>query len=212
MFSTVGRPRLVFNGKHQNEHGDTYSPTPTLTTIRLMLATCCTPEWNVTHWDLSNAFCGTPLEGKEVYIIPPKGTPGIDPDEMWRIKKAINGLKDSNRLFYEYLQSHILSFSSTTGYVFKKNSAEPCMYVCIDKNNLPLAYVAGYVDDLITTDETVNQHLSKELIEHLQAAYRTMGYLVQEVRQAGLSFIMMVLLHGKAANKMLYHYQQLKQN
>jgi hypothetical protein len=34
------KARLVFNGKHQNEHGDTYSPTPTLTTIRLMLATC----------------------------------------------------------------------------------------------------------------------------------------------------------------------------
>jgi hypothetical protein len=104
------KARLVFNGKHQNEHGDTYSPTPTLTTIRLMLATCCTPEWNVTHWDLSNAFCGTPLEGKEVYIIPPTGTPGIDPDEMWRIKKAMNGLKDINRLFYEYLQAHILGF------------------------------------------------------------------------------------------------------
>ena len=162
------KARLVFNGKHQNEHGDTYSPTPTLTTIRLMLATCCTPEWNVTHWDLSNAFCGTPLQGKEVYIIPPKGTPGIDPDEMWRIKKAINGLKDSNRLFYEYLQSHILSFSSTKGYVFKKNSAEPCMYVCTDENHRPIAYVAGYVDDLITADKTTNQHLSKELIEHLR--------------------------------------------
>jgi hypothetical protein len=107
---------------HQNDHGDTYSPTPTLTTtIRLMLATCCTPEWNETHWDISNAFCGTPLDGKDVYMIPPKGssartellpkgTPGIDPDEMWRIKKAMNGLKDINRLFYEYLQSHILGF------------------------------------------------------------------------------------------------------
>jgi hypothetical protein len=68
------KSRLVFNDEHQNEHGDTYSPTLTLTS-----------------------------EGKEVYIIPPKGTPGIDPDEIWRIKKSINGLKDNNRLFYEYL-------------------------------------------------------------------------------------------------------------
>jgi hypothetical protein len=34
--------------------------------------------------------------------------------------------------------------------------------------------------------------------------------ITKEVRQAGLSFIMMVLLHGRGANNMLHHYQQLK--
>jgi hypothetical protein len=114
----------------------------------------------VTHWDLSNAFCGTPLEGKEVYIIPPKGTPGIDPDEMWRIKKVINGLKDSNRLLYEYLQSHILSFTSTTGYMFKKNSAEPYMYVSIDKNHLPIVYVAGFCQKILSKGLLCGEHIT----------------------------------------------------
>jgi hypothetical protein len=52
--------------------------------------------------------------------------------------------------------------------MFKENSAEPCMYVCTDQNHLPIDYVTGYVDDLITADKTANQHLSKELIEHLR--------------------------------------------
>ena len=56
------KARLVFNGKRQVEHGETFSPTPNMSTIMLLLSVCCTLVWDVQHWDLGNAFCGTELK------------------------------------------------------------------------------------------------------------------------------------------------------
>jgi len=164
------KARLVFNGKHQDDHGNTYSPTPYFATIRTILATCCTKEWVLLHLDLGNAFCGTKLVGRNVYVKPPQDC--AKPNKLWRIKKSVYGLKDSNREFYNAFKQLVLEFRYTKYQLkFKKSLSEPCMYVLCDQQEKTLAIMIGYVDDLIVADKSENQELTKDLIKHLQTGW-----------------------------------------
>ena len=164
------KARLVFNGKNQSDHGNTYSPTPYFATIRTILATCCTKEWVLLHLDLGNAFCGTKLVGRNVYVKPP---PDCAPsNKLWRIKKSVYGLKDSNREFYNAFKKLVLEFKySDSQLQFKKSQSEPCMYVLRDNQDKTLAIMVGYVDDLIVADRSKNQVITKELITHLRTGW-----------------------------------------
>jgi hypothetical protein len=81
--------------------------------IRTLLAECCTPDWEVRHKYLGNAFFSTPLAGRSLYVKPPSGLPGTTEDTIWVIKKTVYGFKDNNRAFYNLLKKTILSFTST---------------------------------------------------------------------------------------------------
>ena len=164
------KARLVFNGKNQKDHGSTYSPTPYFATIRTILATCCTKDWVLLHLDLGNAFCGTKLIGRNVYVKPPPDC--APPNKLWRIKKSVYGLKDSNREFYNAFKQLVLEFRYSESQLrFKKSQSEPCMYILHDNQDKPLAIMIGYVDDLIVADKSDNQTITKELIKHLQTGW-----------------------------------------
>jgi hypothetical protein len=112
------KARLVFDGSKQKAYEDTFSPTPSLPMIRTLLVECCTPDWEVRHKDLGNAFCATPLEARSLYMKTPSGLPCTTEDTIWVIKKTVYGLKDSNRAFYNLLKKTILSFTSTEKITF----------------------------------------------------------------------------------------------
>jgi hypothetical protein len=135
------KARLVFDGSKQKAYEDTFSPTPSLPMIRTLLAECCTPDWEVRHKDLGNAFCATPLEGRSLYVKPPSGLPGTTEDTIWVIKKTVYGLKDSNRAFYNLLKKTILSFTSTEKIKFEVGTAEQCLFIAMDKTGKAVTYI-----------------------------------------------------------------------
>ena len=165
------KARLVFNGKRQVEHGETFSPTPNMSTIMLLLAVCCTPVWDVKHWDLGNAFCGTNLKGRDIYVKPPPGLPNVKPGIYWRIKKWVYGLQESNREFYKAFMTLVLSFTPDNDGSIERCASEPCLYIIRDKTGTAICYLLAYVDDLITADSSPNKLTSTNLIEHIRSGW-----------------------------------------
>ena len=166
------KARLVFDGSKQKAYEDTFSPTPSLPMIRTLLAECCTPDWEVRHKDLGNAFCATPLEGRSLYVKPPSGLPGTTEDTIWVIKKTVYGLKDSNRAFYNLLKKTILSFTSTEKIKFEVGTADQCLFIARDKTGKAVTYIVGYVDDLIVADRSNQNHVSTQIMECIQKYWK----------------------------------------
>ena len=106
------KERLVSDGSKQIFYEDTFSPTPSLRMISL-LTQCCTPDWEVRHKDLGNAFCASPLEWRSLrlYVKTSNGLPGKTEDNHLGKKKIMS--QASNRAFYNMLKKTILSFTST---------------------------------------------------------------------------------------------------
>ena len=168
---TDWKTRLVFNGKNQADVGATYSPVPLIAVIRTLLAVTCTPQWKASAWDMGNAFLATDLVGKTVIVRPPESLVQLNiikPNTYWHIQKDVYGLQESNRNFHKAKTKKVLSFYSSTNLRFTQSKAEPCLFIIHDKQNKPLTYLIGYVDDLIIIDRSPNEHLTQEIISHLK--------------------------------------------
>ncbi|CAN0000175.1 unnamed protein product, partial [Heterosigma akashiwo] len=83
-----------------------------------------------------------------VYVRQPPGF--VDPqhpNKVWTLNKALNGLKQSPRIWYLQLHDHLLSQG------FKRSSYESCLYVRRDSSGGELM-IAVYVDYLVISGTT----------------------------------------------------------
>ena len=99
------RARFVVRQFASNTDAAFFSPTPGMEAIRTLLALALRGGLDIYFGDVSVAFMHTPLaEQERVTIEPPAG---IYPDgcTVWRLKKALNGLRDASRLFLEHFAS-----------------------------------------------------------------------------------------------------------
>ena len=78
-------------------------------------------------------------EGDPVYVEPPEGL-HKDNDTVWRLKRALNGLRDASRLFHEHFTDVL-----TARLGFTQSEAQPTLYVDLARN----VFIAVHVDDLI---------------------------------------------------------------
>ena len=144
------RARLVIGGHKQKDFTDTFAPTPSWPTIRLIINFTSTAEWEVCSHDLEKAFVRTPLTGRAIYVRPPPGLapPGI----CWLLHFSVYGLKDSNAEFNRLFVKTVLSFEGlyeNKPVKFQQCPSDPCLFVLYDHNNQPLIILTSYIDDLI---------------------------------------------------------------
>jgi Reverse transcriptase (RNA-dependent DNA polymerase) len=91
--------------------------------------------------NVKNIFLQGTLE-EEVYVtIPPGHRIEMDSNLVCRLKKSIYGLKQSPRVWYEKLSSHLLSYN------FKINNADHLLFSKIMNNTTIVVLI--YVDDII---------------------------------------------------------------
>ena len=84
-------------------HFETYAPTASSTTARLLFAVGCAKDWDIDQMDVSGAFLYGELE-EEIYCRPPPGFE--DPQgRVWRLKKSLYGLKQAPRVWIHTLRS-----------------------------------------------------------------------------------------------------------
>jgi hypothetical protein len=102
----------------------------------LLLAICCTFEWDVKHWDLGNAFCGTDQRNLRQDTTRMPRCPGT----LWRIKKWVYGLQESNREFYNAFKTLVLSFKPEGGGSIECCNSEPCLYIVENKESRVICY------------------------------------------------------------------------
>ena len=141
------KARLVVQGFKQREGVDfqkTFSSTAQLRTFRVVVALALEHGFQLTQYDISNAFLNGKLE-EELYMEWPPGYPSKDKGKIVKLLKGLYGLKQASRLWQQTLYE-CLTDSSVGLQVCKTESGT--MYLKDSKGNC-ICIVLVYVDDLI---------------------------------------------------------------
>ncbi|MBW0538074.1 hypothetical protein O181_077789 [Austropuccinia psidii MF-1] len=105
------KARLVARGFCQIEginFEETFAPTPTFTSLRLLLLLAINKGWVVKTFDVKVAFLTSPID-KPVYVWPPQGM-NLPTHSVLKLRKALYGTKQAARCWWLHLQ-HILKDS-----------------------------------------------------------------------------------------------------
>nr|GEV34837.1 retrovirus-related Pol polyprotein from transposon TNT 1-94 [Tanacetum cinerariifolium] len=135
---------LVAKGYSQEEGTDfeeSFAPVTGLEAITIFIANAASKKITVYQMDVKTAFLNGELK-EEVYVSQPEGF--VDPDHpnyIYRLKKALYGLKEAPRAWYDTL----LRFLLANG--FSKGVVDPTLF--IRKTGKHTLHVQIYVDDII---------------------------------------------------------------
>ena len=101
--------------------------------VSLALQIAVTMDWDFATFDVETAFLNADLpSGSEFYMRLPDGHPKRE-THFARLKKAIYGMKEAGRLFFELLRKVLLAAG------FKQSSFDPCLFY--NASGLLLAHV-----------------------------------------------------------------------
>ncbi|KAL0744719.1 hypothetical protein Bca101_101224 [Brassica carinata] len=138
------KTRLVARGFIQTygeDYIETFAPVAKLHTIRIVLSLAVNLGWGLWQMDVKNAFLQGELED-EVYMYPPPGLEHlVKKGNVLRLKKAIYGLKQSPRAWYNKLSTTL------NGRGFKKSELDHTFFTLTTPSGMVALLV--YVDDII---------------------------------------------------------------
>ena len=105
--ATTLKARIVAQQLNRGAAMDTFAATPTTTAHRLMLYIAHIKKLNVALGDMGTAFLHAPLpKDMIVHVQPPMNL--RRPGEVWKLFKALYGLRQAPRLFQEFLAASLL--------------------------------------------------------------------------------------------------------
>ena len=179
--TTRYKVRLVIRGFQQApgiDFGETYAPVSKLSTFRFLLALAARNGWSIDHLDVVTAFLNPNIDRETVFMALPPGMDWVDPrfalDLVVRLRKALYGLRQAPRLWYEEIHRFLLSID------FTQSTVDPNLYY--GKGILLLLYV----DDILLINTHNNSTESLNLIKQtLQAKYQ-MTHLGRAQRFLGI--------------------------
>nr|GFD10715.1 retrovirus-related Pol polyprotein from transposon TNT 1-94 [Tanacetum cinerariifolium] len=112
------KARLVARGYRQEEGIDfeeSFAPVARIKAIRIFLAFAAQMNMVVYQMDVKTAFLNGNLR-EEVYVSQPDGFVDADnPNHVYKLKKALYGLKKAPRAWYDMLSSFLLSQDFSKG-------------------------------------------------------------------------------------------------
>jgi len=182
------KARIVAKGFAQVpgvDFDDTFAPVARLESIRLIASLAAKHQMKIYHFDVSTAFLNGTLK-ETVYMEspthieeglrilketePPKSYVRQRASQIIRelkkgdrvclLKRALYGLRQAGRCWYETLAEKLLSFGA------KKSTADPCVFI---KRNKEIMIIATYVDDIIvackesSSVDELYKHLANDL-------------------------------------------------
>ncbi|GKA76952.1 retrovirus-related pol polyprotein from transposon TNT 1-94 [Tanacetum coccineum] len=146
---------LVAKGYAQKEGIDfeeSFPPVARLEVVRLFIAYVAHKSFTVYQMDVKTAFLYEPLK-KEVYVNQPDGFVNpYHPDQVYRLKKALYGIKQAPRAWYDELSNFLVSKG------FSKGSIDLTLFITKHRKDILLVQI--YVDDTIFG--STNPKLSKQ--------------------------------------------------
>ena len=130
--------RLVASGNFQL--GDScYSPTAAITALRALLSVCTQRGYRLRSADVSAAYLQSPI-GDDVYVEQPPD-PSVAStrkrEKVWKLKKAMYGLRKSPLYWHQTVQAAMKKFGMT------QSDTDPCIYTHKD------LLVGVWVDDFV---------------------------------------------------------------
>ncbi|CAI7886260.1 unnamed protein product [Closterium sp. NIES-54] len=141
----VFKARYVARGFCQREGVDffqTFSPTPKMTTLRVLLHVAAQRDYELHSLDFSTAFLQGSLH-EEIWLRHPPGFTGsFPPGTQWSLQRPVYGLRQAPREWHDTLRTTLAALG------FAPSTADTSLFLRTD-TSLPPFYVLVYVDDLV---------------------------------------------------------------
>ncbi|CAI7759474.1 unnamed protein product, partial [Closterium sp. NIES-53] len=157
----VFKARYVARGFSQRQGVDyfhTFSPTPKMTTLRVLLHVTAQRDYELHSLDFSTAFLQGSLH-EEIWLRRPPGFTGsFPPGTQWSLRRPVYGLRQAPREWHDTLRTTLAALG------FAPSTADPSLFLRID-TVLPRFYILVYVDDLVfaTADTAELAYVKSEL-------------------------------------------------
>ncbi|GJU78600.1 putative ribonuclease H-like domain-containing protein [Tanacetum coccineum] len=166
------KARLVAQGYTQEEgidYDDVFAPIARIEAIRLFLAYASFKDFMVYQIDVKSAFLYGKTE-EEVYVCQPPGFKNPDfPDRVYKVDKALYGLHQAPRSWYETLSTYLLDNG------FQRGKIDKTLFIKRDKGDILLVQV--YVDDIIFGSTKKSLCTEFEKMMHKKFQMSSMGKL-----------------------------------
>ncbi|GJV39183.1 putative ribonuclease H-like domain-containing protein [Tanacetum coccineum] len=166
------KARIVAQGFRQEEgidYDEVFTPVARIEAIRLFLAFASFMGFPIYQMDVKSAFHYDTIE-EEVYVHQPPGF--VNPDhtnKVYKVIKALYGLHQAPRAWYETLSSFQLKNS------FRRGTIDKTLFIKKKKNDIMLVQV--YVDDIIFGSTTQSMCTGFEDCMHKRFQMSSMGEL-----------------------------------
>ncbi|GJY76662.1 putative ribonuclease H-like domain-containing protein [Tanacetum coccineum] len=166
------KARLVAQGYKQEEdidYDEVFAPVARIEAIRLFLAYASFMNFLVYQMDLKSTFHHGTIE-EEVYVSQPPGF--VDPkflEKVYKVEKALYGLHQAPRAWYETLSTYLLDNG------FYRGQIDKTLFIKRVKDDILLVQV--YVDDIIFGSTNKSLCTDFEQIMHKRFQMSSMGEL-----------------------------------
>lgn len=134
----IKKARLVARGFQQDPilEEDVYAPVARMMTLRVLLSIAAEEDLLINQLDVKAAFLKSDLK-EPVFLKPPEGVSDCPPGYVCKLKRALYGLRQSPKCWYDCLNEHLLAMN------LKRSKVDPCLYF----NNTTFLLI--WVDDII---------------------------------------------------------------
>ncbi|CAI7858127.1 unnamed protein product [Closterium sp. NIES-53] len=155
------KARYVARGFSQRQGVDffhTFSPTPKMTTLRVLLHVASQCDYELHSLDFSTAFLQGSLH-EEIWLCRPPGfTRSFPAGSQWSLRRPVYGLCQAPLEWHDTLRTTLAALG------FAPSTADPSLFLRTN-TTLPPFYVLVYVDDLVfaTADTEALAHVQSEL-------------------------------------------------
>ncbi|GJU69270.1 putative ribonuclease H-like domain-containing protein [Tanacetum coccineum] len=172
------KARLVAQGYTQEEgidYDEVFARVARIEAIRLFLAYASFKDFVVYQMDVKSAFLYGKIE-EEVYVYQPPGFEDPDfPNRVYKVEKALYGLHQAPRAWYETLSTYLLDNG------FQRGKIDKTLFIRRVKGDILLVQV--YVDDIIfgSTKKSLCTEFEKMMHKKFQkedGIFGSMGELI----------------------------------
>ncbi|CAI7808891.1 unnamed protein product [Closterium sp. NIES-53] len=157
----VFKARYVAQGFSQRQGVDffhTFSPTPKITTLRVLLHVAAQRDYELHSLDFSTTFLQGSLHEEIGLCRPPDFTRSFPAGTQWSLQRLVYGLCQAPREWHDTLRTTLAALG------FAPSTTDPSLFLHTDAT-LPPFYILVFVDDLVfaTADIEELAHLKSEL-------------------------------------------------
>ncbi|CAI5955776.1 unnamed protein product [Closterium sp. NIES-64] len=149
-----------FSQRQGVDYFQTFSPTPKMTTLRVLLHIAAQRDYELHSLDFSTAFLQGSLH-EEIWLRRPPGFTGtFPPGTQWSLRRPVYGLRQAPREWHDTLRTTLAALG------FAPSTADPSLFLRTD-TSLPPFYILVYVDDLVfaTADTAGLAYVKSELLK-----------------------------------------------
>ncbi|KAI3762713.1 hypothetical protein L1987_53154 [Smallanthus sonchifolius] len=166
------KARLVAQGYIQEEgidYDEVFAPMARLEAIRIFLAYAASKNFMIYQMDVKSAFLYGKI-GEEVYVKQPPGfVDPAHPNKVLKLDKALYGLHQAPRAWYETLSGYLLSNN------FRRGAIDQTLFIKDEGGEILLVQI--YVDDIIFGSTRKKLCKDFEVLMHSKFEMSSMGEL-----------------------------------